>query len=81
VAKPSRIGTSTSNSRSGVASSNAAPNPAPIMEASAMPIKARSSGGNCERSLRAANSAPGTAAVKLQMVAGSGGMPDAISAG
>ena len=81
MAKPSSNGTNTSNTRSGVASSSIAPKPAPIMEASTMPMKARLNGGNCLRSLSAANSVPGTAAVRLQVVAVSGGMPEAINAG
>ena len=46
-----------------------------------MPIKARLNGGNCLRSESAAKNAPGTAAARLQMVAGSGANPEAISAG
>ena len=51
------------------------------MEARHIAMKARSKGGNCLRSDSAAKKAPGTAAVRLQMVAVSGGRPAAISAG
>ncbi len=81
VAKPSSSGTRISNSRPGVASSSSAPQAAPIIEARHIATKSRLKRGNCLRSDSAARNEPGKEAVRLQVVAGSGGMPAAISAG
>jgi hypothetical protein len=81
VAKPSRIGTSSANTCSGVVISTTAPTAAARTEAITICTKLRSIFGSCVRSLRTARNMPGISAVMLQAVVSSGDMPAAISAG
>jgi hypothetical protein len=81
VAKPRSKGTICAKARSGVSTRQTAPLPAPIIDAKIRLTKARSNGGNCERSDSAASIVPGMTDARLDTAARCGGTPVAISAG
>ena len=81
VAKATKKGINCANLRSGVSTNSDAPIPAPIIEATIRPRKARLIGGNCERSERAASIAAGAMEASVQTMVDCGGTPVASSAG